>query len=197
MWNIPVFQVWHLFHIFKHWACHTTPGFGSQSVLSSPIFPLTPMLQPLLVVPCSYLRAFAHVFSVPLPRKPLTNNCMSSSFFVQRALAICHSSPLFHFVFFPALPWLHFKLSTHPSIHQPMYPFTHPSTYPPTYPSYKCTGTGQTENGYCVVESWMEILEVVQCSGKLEFCLSSGKGYSKPTLKYLKRNFTKIKFISQ
>lgn len=84
------------------------------------------MLQPLLVVPCSYLRAFAHVFSVPLPRKPLTNNCMSSSFFVQRALAICHSSSLFQ-------PCPDFTLN-YPSIHPSTSPCIHSPTHPPLHP---------------------------------------------------------------
>ena len=124
-------------------------------------------IQSPLMDPCSYLRVLAHVFFVPVPRKPLTSNCMSSYFSVQRALTICHSGLLFHFVFFPALPWLHFKLSIHPLI----YSFTHLSTYPLTHTSCKCRD--RAENNYCVVESWMHIWQTEEyVEEQQSFCSS-------------------------
>ena len=155
-----------------------------SSVLSPPISSLTPMLQSPLEGPCSYLRVLAQFSFVPLPRKPLTSNCMSSYFSVQRALTIGHSGLPFHFVFFPALPWLHFKLS----IHQSIYSFTHLSTYPLTYTPCECTGTGLRTTTVWSRAEW----RLVRCSGTLEFCQLVGKAKPTPPT-----NLTKIKFISQ
>ena len=171
MWNIPNFQIWHLFHICKHWACHTTPGFGSHQFYHLPSFPSPPCSRHLLRVLAPISRSWLRFPLSLCPENPSPHNCMSSYFSVQRALTIGHSGLPFHFVFFPALPWLHFKLS----IHQSIYSFTHLSTYPLTYTPYKCAGTGLRITTVWSRAEW----RLVQCSGTLEFCQLVGK--AKPT----------------
>ena len=79
---------------FKHWAHHTTRSSGPHQFSHLLSFPSALCSSHLLwfLPPAS---GPLHML-FPLPRTPLTNNCMAGSFSVQRALTTCPSTPLPH-----------------------------------------------------------------------------------------------------
>ena len=152
---------------FKHWACHTTPGFGSHQFYHLPSFPSPPCSSHLLWVLARISGSWL-MFSLSLcPENPSPiTACPATSLFRGLWPSV---TPVYCSILFSSQPYLDFTLNypfIHRYIHSPTYPLIHSLTRPVS------AGTGLRTTIVWLRAEW----KLVRCSETLEFCQASGKG---------------------